>query len=145
MLRLIGNAQPRPRCLQVRTDEQRLPGANHIFGEGVVEFSRALRKHSTIFYFQLETYLISLLKSDVEVAGVKNLPQFTVDGAQDLILIESRTDRLSDLGEQLVLLGAAVSVVRNQVVVEGQAELQREAHHQPRARGAKRSAVGVGK
>ena len=66
------------------------------------------------------------------MAGVENLSQFGLDGAQDFILVEARTDRLSDIGQEFVLLCAAVSIVTHHVVLEREAQLQRQTHHQPR-------------
>jgi hypothetical protein len=45
-------------------------------------------------------------------------------------LIETRTDGLADLGEQFVLLRAAMGIVGHQVVIQSQAELQSQSYHQ---------------
>ena len=68
-----------------------------------------------------------------------------MDGAQHFILIEPRADGLPDFGEQLVLLGAPVGVVRDQVIVEREPELQSKSHHQPRTGRSERIALGVRK
>jgi len=65
-------------------------------------------KSSTIFDFQLKANLIVFLERDIETAGIENLAQLHMHGAQNLILIEMGTDRLSDFCEQLVLFGAAL-------------------------------------
>ena len=64
-----------------------------------------------------------------------------MDGAQNFILIEARADGLPDLGEQFVLLRAAVRVVRYQIVVERETELQSQSDHETRAGGAEGFAV----
>ena len=43
-----------------------------------------------------------------------------MNGAQHFILIQPRADGLPDLGEQFVLLGAAVSVMRDQIVLDSE-------------------------
>ena len=68
-----------------------------------------------------------------------------MDGAQHLILIEARADGLPDLGEQFVLLGAAMSVVRDHIIVDGEPELQRQSHHKTRTGSPERSALGMRK
>ncbi len=68
-----------------------------------------------------------------------------MDGAQHFILIKARADGLPDLGEQLVLLRAAVGIVRDQVVLEGESELQRQPYHQTRTGSSERPALGMRK
>ena len=79
------------------------------------------------------------------MAGVENLSQFDLDGAENFVLVETRADGLSDLGEQFVFFGAAVGVVADDVVLEREAELQREADHQARTGGAEGATLGVRK
>ena len=86
-----------------------------------------------------------LLERDVEVAGVENLPQFDLDGAQNFVLIETRADRLADLGQQFVLFRAAMRIVTDYVVFERKAQLQRQSHHQPRAGRTERPALRMRK
>ena len=98
--------------LQIGADQQRLAGADYILGEAIRQFAPALGQNAPVLHFQFEADLIAFLKCDVEVAGIENLPQFGLDGAQHFILIESRTDRFPDFGEQFIFFGAAVRVVR---------------------------------
>ena len=68
---------------------------------------------------------VAFLKSDVEVAGVENLTEFCVNSAQDLVLVEARTNGLADFGEQFVFLRTALGVVHHDVIFQRQADLQR--------------------
>ena len=52
----------------------------------------------TLFDFQFKRDLVVFLEGDVEVAGVKNLSEFFLDGAQDFVLVKARTNCLADLG-----------------------------------------------
>src|SRR5262249_39449418 len=55
--------------------------------------------------------------------------------------IQTRTDRLSDLGEQLVFLGAALGVVHDHVIFEREPDLQGQADQQLEIGGAKQVAL----
>ncbi len=68
-----------------------------------------------------------------------------MDGAQHFILIEPGADGLPDLGEQFVLLSAAMCVVRDHVVIDGESELQCEPDHKARTGGPEGSALRVRK
>ena len=52
------------------------------------------------FHFQFEANLIAFLEGDIEVAGVKDLSQFLLHRAQNLVLIQPGTDRLANLSEE---------------------------------------------
>ena len=106
-------------------DQQRLSGADDMFGEPIGRLTMALGQYDALLDFQLKANFVAFLKSDVEVAGVKNLPQFFLNGAQDLILVETRTDGLADFGEQFVFLRTALGVVHHDVIFQRQADLQR--------------------
>ncbi len=67
------------------------------------------------------------------MARIKNLPELGLNRAQDFVLIETRTDRLTDLGQQFIFLRAPVRVMADDVVFEREPELQRQANHQMRA------------
>jgi len=118
MLRNVRDPETRAHPLQIGADDQRLPAVNHIFGERVFQFARPLGAHAVAFHFQFKVDAVPFLERDVEVAGIKNLAQFDLDGAQNFVLVETRTDGLPDLGEQFVLLGAAVGIVGNHIVFE---------------------------
>src|ERR1700722_5685201 len=145
MLWPVPDAQSRPRLLQVRTYQQGLSSANHIFGKRVLQFTFPLGQDQIILDLKFEADFVAFLECDVEIAVIENLPQLRVDGSQHFILIEARTDRLPDLGEQFVLLGAAVSCVRNQIVFHREAKLQCQPHHEARAGGPERFALRVRK
>ena len=144
-VRNMADAEILPRFLQIGADEQRLAVADHILGERVPQFTSALGKHAIVSDLEFEANLFAFLKGNIEVAGIENLPQFDLDGAEDLVLVEARTDRLPDLGQQFVLFRAAVGVVTDHVVFQGQSQLQSKTYHQPRARRTERSTFRVGK
>ena len=87
--------------------------------------------------------MIAFLKRNVEVAGIEDLSKFFLNRAQDFVLIEARADGLADLGQQFVLLGAALRVVHDDVVFERQADLQGQADQQAEVRGAEHAQLGV--
>src|SRR5579871_4086285 len=86
-----------------------------------------------------------MLERDVEVTGIEDLSQFDLNRAKYLILIQPRTDRLSNLREQFVLLRAPVRIVPDHVVLERESQLQRQSHHKPRTRRSKRPTLGMRK
>ena len=134
-----------PRFLQAGAYQQRLPGADHIFGEGILQFAASLGQDTIILHFQLEADFVAILECDVEIAVIENLSQLRVDGAQDFVLIQPGADGLADLGEQFVLLGATMCVVRDQIVLDGKPKLQRQPHHKTRTGSAKRLTLGMRK
>ena len=85
------------------------------------------------------------MEGHVEIRGVKNLPKFFLNCAQHFVLVQARTDGLPNLGEKLVFLGAALSVVHYDIVFERESDLQREADQQPQIGIAEKSALGVRK
>ena len=129
-----GDAQPLPRFFQIGADQQRLAAANDVLGQAIGQFARALGQNLALLHFQFEADLVAFLKRDVEVAGVEDLAQFLLDGAQNLVLVQPRADGLSDLGEQRELFGAALRIVHDHVVFQGQADLQRQPDQQPQVR-----------
>ena len=66
-----------------------------------------------------------------------------MDGTQNLVLIEPRADGLSDLGEQRKFLGAALRVVHDRIIFQGQADLQCQPDQQSQVRRAKHPARSV--
>ena len=143
--RNVVDSQILPRGLQIGADEQRFAGTNHVFAESISRFPGALGQDAIISDLEFEAQIFSLLERDVEMAGIENLSQFDLDGAQDLVLVEARTDRLPDLGQKFVLFGATMSIVADHVVFEGQAQLQGQTHHEPGAGGTERPPFCVGK
>ncbi len=89
--------------------------------------------------------LIFFLKRDVEIAGVENLAQFDVHRAQHLVLVEMRTDDLSDLREQLVFLGPPLRFMHYDIIFQRQGDLQREADQEPQIRRAEHAPFRVWK
>ena len=71
------------------------------------------------------------LEGNVEVARVENLAQFDLDCAQDFVLIQVGADRLPDLCQQLIFLGATLRVVHDHVIFKRQTYLQRQPDQQP--------------
>ena len=94
-LRNMRNAQPRARRFQIGADQQRLAGADHVFSERVAQFARALGQHAVVAHFEFEADLVAFLEGNIKVAGVENLSQFDLDGAQHLVLIQARADGLA--------------------------------------------------
>ena len=68
-----------------------------------------------------------------------------MDGAQDLVLVQARADGLPDLGEQFGFLGSPVRIVGDDIVFEGETQLQRQSYHQPRTGRTKRPALSMRK
>jgi len=129
----MADAQILPRVLQIGADEQGFAIANDKLGECVAQFAAPFGQDAIFSHLEFEPDLFALLKRDVEMAGIEDLPQFALDGAENLVLIEARADCLADIRQQFVLFRAAVSVVADHVVFESQAQLQSESHHQPRS------------
>ena len=75
--------------------------------------------------------VVAFLEGDVEIGSIENLAQFLLDGAQNFVLVEARTDGLADLGEQFVLFGPPLGVMHDDVVFESQADLQGQSDQQP--------------
>ena len=73
--------------------------------------------------FVLEADFIALLKSHVEIRGVKNLSQFFLNGAEDFILVKMRANGLPNLSEQFVFFGSPLSVMNDNVVFQREANL----------------------
>ncbi len=141
--RYIGDAQPLPRFLQFRADQQRLPAADDELAQAIGQFARALGQNLALLHFQFEADLIAFLKRNVEVGGVENLAQFLLHRAHNFILIQPRADRLSDLGEQREFLGAALRIVHDRIIFQGQANLQRQPDQQTQVRGTEHPPRGV--
>jgi len=99
MLGPVGDAQAGPRLLQFGPYQQRLPRPDHIFGECVFQLARPLGQNTIVLDFQLKADLIPFLEGNVEVAGVENLSQLGMDGAEHFILIQPGANGLADLGE----------------------------------------------
>ncbi len=144
-LRNVRDAQILARVFQIGADEQRFAVADHVLGEGIPQFAGALGQHAIVSDLEFEADLLAFLECDVEVAGIEDLPQFNLDGAQDFVLVEAGTDRLSDLRQQFVLFRPAMGIVTDHVVFERQAQLQSQSHHQPRTGRTERPAFGMGK
>ena len=62
-----------------------------------------------------------------------------------LDLIQSRTDRLADLRQQLIFLGAPLRVVHDHVIFQRQSDLQSQADQQPQIRISEQAPLGVRK
>ena len=92
---------------------------------------------------EFEANLVAFLEGDVEVSGIEDLAEFLVDGPQDFVLIKPGADGLTDLGEEFVLLGAALGVVHDHVVFERQPNLQGQADQQAQVRGSEHVARGI--
>ncbi len=73
---------------------------------------------------------ISLEEGHIKSRGIENLSEFLVQRPQDLLLVESRTDGLADLRQQLVFLGAPLRIVHDDIVLKGEAYLKRETNQQ---------------
>ena len=132
-----------PHGLQIGADQQGFAVADYVFSKRIPQFPSALGEHAVIPDLQFEADFVGLLERDVEVTGIENLSQLDLNGPENLILVEARTDRLSDLGEQFVLFGAAVRIVTHYVVFQGESQLQAQAHHQPRTGRTEGLAFGV--
>src|SRR6185369_5350688 len=118
-------------CFQLGTDQEWLAGTDDVFGQAVTDGTGALGQDLSVLYFELEVNFVAFLKRDIEIAGVKDLPEFNLNGAKDLVLVEVRTDCLPNLSEEFVLLCAALGVVHDDVVFQRQTDLKREADQQP--------------
>ena len=140
-----GDAQPLPRFLQLRADQQRLPAANDELAQAIGQPARAPGQDLALFRFQLETDFIAFLECDVEISGVKDLAQFFLHRAHDFILIQARADRLPNLGEQGKFLGAALRVVHDHIIFQGQADLQGQSNQQTQVRRTEHPPRGVRK
>ena len=127
--RKMADAKIRSGCLQFGADQQGFAGSNHVLAKSISKFTSALGQNAIIPDFKFKVEFVSLLKCDVKVAGVKNLAQLDLNGAKDFVLVETRTDRLPDLGQQLVLFCTAMGVVTDHVVFEGEAQLQGKSNH----------------
>ena len=132
-LRNVRYAQALTRVFQIGADQQRFARADHVLSESVPQFSSALGQDATISNLKFEANLVAFLERNVEVVGIEDLPQFHLDGAKDLVLVEPGTDRLSDLGQQFVFFCPAMGIVTEYIVFERQAQLQSQTHHEPRA------------
>ena len=115
-VRFGGNPQPLPHMLEIGTDEQRLPGAQNIFGEAVGGLAPPLRHHLAFFDLEVKNDRVAFLKGHIKIRGVENLAQLFLPRAQHVLLIQARAHGLPDLGEQLIFLGPALGVVVNDVV-----------------------------
>ena len=60
-----------------------------------------------------------------------------MDGAQNLVLVQSRTDGLSDLRQKRELLSAALRVMHHHVIFQSEPNLQGQSDQQPQVRRAK--------
>src|SRR5260370_4488454 len=103
MFRNVSHAQPRSRFFQIRANEQGLSGANHVLSEGIFQLAPPLWKNPISHHLKLEADFVSLLEADVKVAGIENLPELGMNGAQHLVLIEPRTYGFAALRLQSVL------------------------------------------
>ena len=139
------NPQPLSRGLQIGSDQQSLSTADHIFGKCVLRPPLSFGQHPPIPHLQLKPDLLSLLKRDIEIAGIENLSQLNLDGAQNFILIQSRADRFPDVRQQLILFRSPVRIVADHVILQREPQLQRQSHHQARPRRAKNPPLPVGK
>jgi len=110
--------QALPRPLQFGADDQRLAAADDVFRQAIGHLARAFGKNFAPLHFQFEADLVAILEGDVEIGGVKDLPQFLLHGAQNLVLVQPRADGLSNLGEQRELLGTPLRVVHDDVVFQ---------------------------
>ena len=60
-----------------------------MFGECISQFSCALCEHTTVANLKLESNLIAGLKRDIKMTRVEDLPQFNLNCAKNLVLVES--------------------------------------------------------
>ena len=144
MFRNVSNAQPGPSFFQIGTNEKWLSGANHVLGEGIFQLATSLWKNPLFHHLELEADFVALLERDVKVAGIENLPELGMNGAQHLVLIQPRTYGLADLRQQCVLFGPTMCIVRHQVVFQCEAQLQGQSDHQMRAGRAEGLARSMG-
>src|SRR5437879_1414651 len=89
--------------------------------------------------------VVAFLKGNVEVGRAEDLPQFLLDGSEDLVLIKLRTDDLSDLGQQPVFLCAPLRVMHDDVIFQRQSYLQRESNQHSQVRRSEHAPFGMGK
>src|SRR5580704_1555750 len=143
--RNVSRAQTLASLLQNGTDEQRLPGAEDVLGQPILDLARAFRPDLSLFHFEFEADVLTFLKRYVKFAGFKDLSQLLVNRAQDFVLVETRADGLANLSKELIFLGAALRVVHDHIIFQGQPNLQSQTNQQPQIRGTKHAAFGVGK
>src|SRR4051794_39007676 len=135
--------QTLPGILQIGTDQERLSGADHVFREGIPQFPFALGENTVVANLEFEADLVRFLKRDVEIAGVKDLTQFNLDGAENFVLIEARADGFPDLCKGFVFFGAPVRVMTQNVVPKSKSESQREPEQQRRGSGREIPGLGL--
>ncbi len=58
-LRNVADSQTLARALQIRANQQRFAGADHVFGEGIAQFARALGQHAIVSHFKFEADLVA--------------------------------------------------------------------------------------
>ena len=85
----------------------------------------------TVHHFQFEANVVPILEGYIKIAGIEDLSQFLLQGAQNLVLVQARADGLSNLGKQFELFGSPLSVVHYHVVLKRKSDLQRQTNQQP--------------
>ena len=69
-----GSSAERLRRIKVRANEQRLPGAQNVFGKSVIGFALSAWKWTVLLDFEMKRDRIAYLECDIEIRGVKYLP-----------------------------------------------------------------------
>src|SRR5690349_14069424 len=92
----------------------------------------------------MENNLVAFLKRDVEIRCVEDLAKFFLHRTQNFLLVEPGTDGLSNLCQQLVLLGLPLRIVHDHVIFKRETNLQREADQQPQVRSSEQVAFRMG-
>src|SRR5271165_5712886 len=110
--------------LEVTANHQRLASADDVLGKGIAEGPRPLGEDTSTFDLQLEANLVVLLEGDIKGSSVENLAEFNLHRAQNLVPVEMGTDSLTDLGEQFVFFRAPLGLVHDDIVFEGESDLQ---------------------
>src|SRR5437867_6741506 len=138
-------SQPLAGSVEIGANQQRLPGAENVFREAVVNFALTPRHRAVLLDLQMKHDCVAFLERYIEIRRVKDLPEFLLHRAQHFILVKPRADRLADLCQKLIFLSPALRVVHDHVVFESQADLQSEANQQPQVGVPEQPAFGVGK
>src|SRR5213593_2824676 len=93
----------------------------------------------------MENNLVTFLKRDVEIRGVEDLAKFFLHRTQNFLLVKPGTYRLTNLRQQLVLLGLPLRIVHDHVVFKRETNLQSQADQQPQVRSAEQVAFRMWK
>jgi hypothetical protein len=129
---------------EILADEDRLAGANDVFGEVIPGGTRVhgLALAANHFEIEIDDVTDRIGRSDVEIFDIKQAAEFFPDFAKEIFLVKSGAEGAADFVEDVKLLGTAGSLLDEITVFNSHADLVAEGEKKSEFGGSEAAVVG---